>query len=316
MKVEYKQFLSLRAFGVELEVGREIPRSIISNVIKRHSNKKVVISNYVNSVNNDHWVVKTDSSCGKSVDHMGQNEGGYEITSYKASGINDINIISKISSEIKKIGVSVNHNCGYHVHVDVSDFSETEMGNLIGHWICIEDALFASVPERRKFNPYCKRLKSKNTKKISFLNGLEIYNRYKPNVANIRNAVEKRYSLNLLNYYVSTKKPNFKRKTIEFRFPEGTLTPTTVKNFLILFISFVETVKQKNIFPKNLENYELDKILNILGLDHEDNKFYIFDEHLHEARTWFLKRIARYDWTTGQKYKKPAEMMLNKLNKN
>ena len=96
MQVEYKEFASNRFFGVELEVGREIPRSIISNVIKRYSKKKVVISNYVNSVNNNYWVVKTDSSCGKKVDHLGQNEGGYEITSYKASGIEDIKTISNI----------------------------------------------------------------------------------------------------------------------------------------------------------------------------------------------------------------------------
>ena len=102
MQVKYKEFASNRFFGIELEVGREIPRSIISNVIKRYSKKKVVISNYVNSVNNNYWVVKTDSSCGKKVDHLGQNEGGYEITSYKASGIEDVKIMSKISGEIKK----------------------------------------------------------------------------------------------------------------------------------------------------------------------------------------------------------------------
>lgn len=315
MKVEYKQFQSERHFGVELEVGREIPRSVISNVIKKYSDKKVVISNYVNSVNNSHWVVKTDSSCGKNTNHLGQNEGGYEITSYKASGISDIEIISKISSEIKKIGVNVNHNCGYHIHIDVSDFSEADMGSLIGHWVCIEDAFFAAVPERRKFNPYCKRLKAKNTSKHYFENSTEIYNRYKPNVANIRNATEKRYSLNLLNYYVSTKKPSFKRKTIEFRFPEGTLTPTTVKNFIILLINFTETVKQKQTTPKHLTNYKLDQIMNILGIDHDKDKFYIFDKNLFDAKVWFLKRLVRFDWTTDQRYRKPAELLLLKLNK-
>ena len=315
MQVEYKEFASNRFFGVELEVGREIPRSIISNVIKRYSKKKVVISNYVNSVNNNYWVVKTDSSCGKKVDHLGQNEGGYEITSYKASGIEDIKTISNISGEIKKIGVKTNHNCGYHIHVDVSDFSEAEMGNLIGHWLCEEEAFFSSVPERRKFNNYCKKLKLKNINKINFSSSLEIYNKYKPNVANIRNAAEKRYSFNLLNYYVSLKKPNFKRKTVEFRFPEGTLTPSTVENFIIILINFVETVKQKNTFPKILTNYKIDEILNICGLDHDEDKFYIFDRNLFEARKWFLKRLARYDCTFGQDYKNLAESILDKLNK-
>ena len=315
MKVQYKTFDSKRCFGVELEVGREVLRSQISNVIKNNSKRKVVISNYVNSVNNDHWVVKTDSSCGAIVDNNGVNEGGYEITSYKASGIDDINIIKNIAGEIKKIGVKVNHNCGFHVHIDVSDFTEQMMGNLIGHWLCIEEAFFSSVPERRKFNSYCKRLKSKIKYKTKFNTSKENYERFIPLVANIRNAAEKRYSLNILNYYVSLKKPNFKRKTIEFRFPEGTLTPATIKNFIIILISFVEKVKTLDYAPKQISNYSLDKILNICGLDHEANLFYLFDHDLHEARSWFLKRLKRYDISHNTEYKKSAEIMLDKFTK-
>lgn len=111
------------------------------------------------------------------------------------------------------------------------------------------------------------------------------------------------------------KKPNFKRKTVEFRFPEGTLTPSTVENFIIILINFVETVKQKNTFPKILTNYKIDEILNICGLDHDEDKFYIFDRNLFEARKWFLKRLARYDCTFGQDYKNLAESILDKLNK-
>lgn len=317
MKVEYKGFCSQRFFGVELEVGKEIQRSIISSVIKKYSNRKVVISGYTNSINNDKWILKTDSSCGRNVNSNGQNEGGYEITSYKASGIEDIKSIAKISSEIKKIGVKANNNCGYHIHVDVSDYTDEDMGRLIAYWLCIEDGLFASVPERRKYNNYCKKLRSKNqySNNINISDPVSVYNIFKPKVANIRHAQEKRYSLNLLNYYVSTKKPYFKRKTVEFRFPEGTLTSNVVKNFIILLVSFVDIIKSINVMPTELCNFNLNQILQICGLDHKDDKFYIFDTDLFEARKWFLQRLKRYDHSYKRLYKTSASIMIDALMK-
>lgn len=70
MRVQYKTFNSIRNFGVELEVGNEYPRSFISSIIKNTTNMKVNISNYTQSVNNAHWVVKTDASCGKKSEAM------------------------------------------------------------------------------------------------------------------------------------------------------------------------------------------------------------------------------------------------------
>ena len=75
MRVKYKSFNSTRNFGVELEVGNEYPRSFISSIIKNTTNMKVNISNYTQSVNNAHWVVKTYASCGKKIRSNGNLKG-------------------------------------------------------------------------------------------------------------------------------------------------------------------------------------------------------------------------------------------------
>ena len=56
------------------------------------------------------------------------------------------------------------NNCGYHIHINASDFNEEEMGRLISYWLLIEDVFFNMVPFRRTVNKYCKKVKIKNGK--------------------------------------------------------------------------------------------------------------------------------------------------------
>ena len=204
-----KKFDCARNFGVELEVGNEISRSTISSVIKNATKMKVSIANYTQSVNNSHWVVKTDASCGKKVRSNGMNEGGYEIASFVASGIDDAEKIARVAASLKRRKVKSNDNCGYHIHVNVSDFLEEQVGNLVGYWVMIEDILFSAVPFRRTVNKYCKKVK---LKKMSFVGNIEslntgrkLWEHFRPKVLNLRSPTEKRYSLNLLNYFVASK---------------------------------------------------------------------------------------------------------------
>jgi len=311
MRVQYKKFSSTRNFGVELEVGNEYPRSFISNVIKNSTNMKVNISNYTQSVNNSHWVVKTDASCGRRIRSNGINEGGYEIASYVASGIDDINKISKVAHDLKKGGVRANNNCGYHIHVNVSDFNEEEMGRLISYWLLIEDVFFNMVPFRRTVNRYCKKIKIKNNvyeKALKVIkNSLKIWEMYKPKTINIRNPSEKRYSLNLLNFYAASK-TKFKRKTIEFRFPEGTLCHETIKNFIFIFLNFVENMKTTKS-PKS-KTMNIEYFLNICGFS-EDNAFCILDNDLIKTKIWMLKRLIRF--SKVQDYKNQAKKLLVRI---
>ncbi len=311
MCVQYKAFNSTRNFGVELEVGNEYPRSFISSVIKNTTRMKVNISNYTQSVNNAYWVVKTDASCGKKIKTNGINEGGYEIASFVASGIDDVNKISNVARSLKKSGVRANNNCGYHIHINTSDFSEEDMGRLISYWILIEDIFFNMVPFRRTVNRYCKKVKIKNNTYQKALQVIKdsnkIWEMYRPKTFNIRHPNEKRYSLNLLNFYAASK-TKFKRKTIEFRFPEGTLCHETVKNFIFLFLSFVENMKIAK-HPKS-KNMNVDYFLNICGLGSE-KAFCILDHNLIKTKIWILKRLIRF--SKVQEYKNQAKKIISRI---
>lgn len=311
MRVQYKKFSSTRNFGVELEVGNEYPRSFISSLIKNSTNMKVNISNYTQSINNAHWVVKTDASCGRRVRSNGINEGGYEIASYVASGIDDINKISRVAYDLKRGGIRANNNCGYHIHVNVSDFNEEDMGKLISYWLLVEDIFFNMVPFRRTVNRYCKKIKIKNNtyeKALKVINNsLKIWEMYKPRTINIRNPAEKRYSLNLLNFYAASR-TKFKRKTIEFRFPEGTLCHETIKNFIFIFLNFVENMKVAKA-PK-YKTMNIDYFLNICGFS-ANNTFCILDNDLIKTKIWMLKRLVRF--SRVQDYKNQAKKLLVRI---
>jgi hypothetical protein len=311
MLVQYKTFNSTRNFGVELEVGNEYPRGFISNIIKNTTNMKVNISNYTQSVNNAHWVVKTDASCGRRVKSNGINEGGYEIASFVASGIEDIEKISKVAHNLKRSGVRANNNCGYHIHINASDFNEEEMGQLISYWLLIEDVFFNMVPFRRTVNRYCKKVKIKNNNYKNAMsvikNSMKIWEMYRPKTINIRNPTEKRYSLNLLNYFVASK-TKFKRKTIEFRFPEGTLCQETIKNFIFILLSFVENMK--SIKPPKSKNMNIEFFFNICGFG-DGKSLCILDHDLIKTKIWVLKRLIRF--SKVHEYKNQAKKLLTRI---
>lgn len=313
MRVKYKTFDSTRNFGVELEVGNEYPRSFISSIIKNYTNMKVNISNYTQSVNNEHWVVKTDASCGRKTRSNGINEGGYEIASFVASGTSDIEKIAKVAHGLKRGGIRANNNCGYHIHVNVADFTENDMGKLISYWLLIEDVFFNIVPFRRTVNRYCKKVKIKNNNFEKAMNAIKekdiskIWELYKPRTINIRNPAEKRYSLNLLNFYAATK-TKFKRKTIEFRFPEGTLCQETVKNFIFILLSFVENTRQ--LGNPRYKNMNVETFFDICGLS-SDKFLYILDNNLIKTKVWILKRLIRYSRVS--EYKNQAKKILTRI---
>jgi len=54
-----------------------------------------------------------------------------------------------------------------------------------------------------------------------------------------------------VNFYNSLHNKTDIRKTVEFRCPEGTVSGKDAKCWIILFVNFVDYVKNKKIFPLN-----------------------------------------------------------------
>lgn len=298
MNVNFQKFSTMRNFGIELEIGNEVSLPTIATVINNFSPYPLRSNLYKHSVNNKFWDLKLDGSCGKITDCYGINEGGYEIASFKASGAKQLRHISKTAKCIKKTGAKTNENCGLHIHVDVQDFNEHDMGKLIACWLCVEKAVLLATPRRRRTNKYCLPLGTDNgglaipsEKEIDFI---EVWNRFKPTNTSCHNNVYRRRTLNVLNWYRSTKVKNFKRSTVEFRFPEGTLVEANIKNWTILLVNFVHRIKTEMKRFAWAKKPELEDILFILGLGHNQNSFNILSDSLRETKIWFLRRLIRY----------------------
>ena len=291
---QFKRFSSNRYFGVELEVGPEVSRANIAIFIKEASFKPVRVpagKGWAQSLNNDFWHVKYDSTCGpfgKYLDH------GWEIASYKASGYQDLQHIGKVANHLKHCGLKVNDNCGLHVHVDVGDFEPDRLGLLLANWFKIESILMQCVDAERRTKIYCRPLVS-CVKKLSLLrryDSLEFWNMICPTDLSIHENNQKQVSLNLVNYARSRCRKNFNRSTIEFRFPEGTLDGENIRNWVQIFVSFVDNYKTLTM-PNNLKSVDVETTLNILGLS-SSSDFYILSRTLYNAKVWFLKRLIQH----------------------
>jgi len=283
-----------------MEFGNEIPLREIEICIQANSSMPLKTKYYKQSVNNNNWDLKLDGSCGKKIDQYGMNEGGFELSSFKARGVKQMQHIAKMAKCLKRLGVKVNKNCGFHVHVDVSDFDEFRMGMLIANWISIEEIILQTVPSNRRYNKFCFPLKSHGMPNGgNYLSPEELWHFYKPKTTSLT-STERRRSLNLVNYFRFKNLKNFKRSTVEFRFPEGTLVEDNIKNWIRFLVNFVcntpqdcDLTKEKNLLSKNLKD-----ALFILGLGSNKTNFTILSQGLLDTKIWFLKRLCRYAYNT------------------
>jgi hypothetical protein len=304
MELKNLKFDTNRCFGVEIEVGKEVNRDLIINFIKSNTHRYVKKSFYRPTINNSYWDVKHDGSCGAKYIN-GINEGGFEINSYKASGVYQLKDICYVISKLKTIGVKVNSNCGFHVHVEVSDFDTDDVGTLLNNWIYVENMIFSCVPKKRKDNKYCQRIAfDYNLSKDDFKKPIDFWNLYKPKTTTLNNFDRKR-SLNINNYYRSISLKKFNRKTIEFRFMESTLCEKNIKNWVRFLVHFVGFCKnRKKIFHGPFIN-DVEEFLNSVGLGGLNNGWCL-SPGLLETRKWVLQRLSRH----GTIFKKEAKLIL------
>jgi len=285
-EVEFVRFNSYRNFGVEIEVGNEVcPDKIAYSIIKSSHCKDVKVFDWNQSINNSDWHVKGDASCG-----MGE-EGGWEIASYVGSGYLDALDISKTASFLKvKPGAKINRNCGLHVHVNVEDFSVTNMAILLAYWMKIENTLSFAVPAWRVDGVFCQSINKLQTHyKRSEYSPYYFWNINRPRNLSAHDNFYKMFTLNLVNYE-SSLQGLIDRKTVEFRMPEGTLNESDIINWIRLFVTFVDNCKKKLHMPSNTISVSLSETLNILGLSHKE-KFYILSKGMFKTKSWLLRRI-------------------------
>jgi hypothetical protein len=299
-QISYKHFRNNRRFGTELEFGKTVSKSKVVKTIQEFSNYKVKSIGHVASRGNNLWHVKTDCTCGAD------GYGGWEVASFVGKNHRDIIHIGGAAKALKDSGAEVNRNCGLHVHVEIADFEKRDIGVLLACWLKIEKIMRLAVSKKRYLD-YCRLIKLETDWKWlghyygKYYSPQDLYDLYMPN--NRDDVDEFRYrAINIVNYYKGLRNKSYKRKTVEYRLPEGTLEENDVVNWLRLYVNFTGTVKTAQM-PSNIEDASIEEAMGYLGLYHENDKFYIFSSALNKTRIWFLKRIInRLDLTKKLSY--------------
>jgi hypothetical protein len=294
--VKFKKFYTRRSFGVELEFGRKAMQSRIAKLIRESSAVPVkaprTFGGWAQSVNNDYWHVKSDITC------------GWEVASFKAKGLEDLTHIGEVADYLAEHEIPITDDCGFHIHAEVDDFLWIkQMAALTAYWYKIEPVMIQATPEERLWNGYCCPLTELHPIE-EFASGKQIqpipfWTIMCPQNISVHNNDSKCVTLNLINFVKALCYPNYKRKTIELRLPEATLDGNAIKNWVMLFLNFIENVKTLPM-PKTLCRASLGYTLQLLGLSGEQ-EFYILSKGLQELKVWFLKRILKYSRKQGTK---------------
>lgn len=274
-----------RNFGIELEIGNEKSQEYVESIVKSNSLQKVVTTTkWAQSINNNFWHIKYDSTCGikgKPIDH------GWEIASFKACGESDLIHICDVAKHLSDGECKVNTNCGLHIHADVSDFSIHAMGSLLNRWLKIEKYLLNMAPMNRRNNSHCKPLFNKLCiKNIKQSTAENTWNLLKPTMFKVHNNNQKRYTLNLINYakFIKFNKKST-RATIELRLPEGTLDYENIYNWTYFYLNFIN-FSLKNPCLNNLTYIsDIDSFFKTSGLN--------FSKNLN-IKCWFEKRLKDF----------------------
>lgn len=228
-----------RKFGIELEflgIGRNDVESIVSKAFKEAgSNETIESYDYEEhtEAGYDHWHCTTDGSL-----------PNYDDCTELVSRVMDSNsdedwkVMRVALDALNAEGADVANSTGLHVHVDVSDLSETQIMRIVSAYREYEDNIdrIVGVNRRADTNSYCyslRRIDSSafQTRSVESFNNVGLDN-------------EKYWKLNTIPYGDIN--------TIEFRQHDGTLNYYRIKNWVRFCVEFVEHFKKE---PKKITNF-------------------------------------------------------------
>ena len=304
MNVTYLPFASKRRFGVEIEINRDLSPEYLVQIVNQALGKPKcsAIHWHFTCGNTQAWYVKPDSSCG-DLGNKSKDGGGYEVVSAVGKGVRHLKRVESVAQALLVGGAVTNQHCGFHCHVEIKDFTQSQAAILLAYWCKIESIISHMVPSHRLKTHHCK-LFTRNKKKFPNVKKAKCWEDFW-DVMQLRNlgADAKRTSLTLVNWQRTNSSSDswhsFDRPTAELRLPEGSVIAHDLKNWTRLFIHFVETASTR-FFPGNVNASSFDETLEILGLRHRDS-FAILSPGLYETKVWLLQRLYQYARSTSLK---------------
>lgn len=291
---------SYRRYGVEVELNTttgiikrwdidacETPDGSeeVAYLVSKATRERAYIQGWHHTHNNNHWIIKSDRSC------------GIEVCSPILKGWLGLKKIVRVIDFFNKSQMSADDKCSLHVHVNIGDLDKTQLATVIAYWIKCEHIFMDAMPDSRKMNRYCQFIGMSDLFSHEF--------RMNPNDLINRVSSVKYYTLNAYHLQKGggLGSHNTRRPTIEFRIAENNvcIDPWEAKNWIRLCLHFVECTKDLGL-P---EDYRRDDpSTGLLWLDAPDLfRILRFDEELSpglcQVRSWFLERLNRYGYNTS-----------------
>lgn len=277
----------LLPFGAEIEINSfdlknrpEAHQSVplgsyeVAFLVNEVTKGRVSVSKWCNNHNNNHWVVKPDSSC------------GMEVCSPVLKGWFGAEAISHVVDRMSKDKrIRSDSRCSFHVHFDVSSLSSQELLAVICWWIKLENFFMDAVPSKRKANPYCRMIAQSNV-----IN--DVSQSFDLNFLVERLGVSKYYTLNTFHYY------NKRRKTIEFRIMDNSccLSQNDSLNWVALLHHFINRSLDYGAPPQFVEGNPfsgyswLDPIDAFVFLGFMDE----LPRRIRCIRSWLVDRLVKH----------------------
>lgn len=175
------------------------------------------------------WDVKVDSSC------------GFEVVSpaltLDAAGHNDQ--LRAVVNGVRAMQPQLGTNCGFHVHIDVSDFSWRDLQKLLILWTRYEPFFFEMQPPSRHGNSFCARVRN-GWNETAATSWTELLTTTTERTFRQRVMGLPRYrALNLTHFFASGR--------VEFRLGAATMNYSTVRHWAMTLLALVGRVKAEGL---------------------------------------------------------------------
>lgn len=176
--------------------------------------------------------------------------------------IRGVNAINNITTNCGKIKGKINSNCGFHIHLDMTQESEENVKKFVLTAVGMEDFIFSIVSKSRQDNRYCCKMKNTISNLIS--NPLDIFN-YGEYVCED----DKKYKYDDTRYNWVNIHSFYYRGTIEIRCHQGTNNPEKILNWAELWLKTADwSMKQDISFIEKMcvKPEFADMVLDSIGL--------------------------------------------------
>ena len=185
------------------------------------------------------WEAKTDSTA-----RHAEGGAGYEIASralHGDAGLKELEFYCTVLTRMAKANNwKVHKGCGFHVHIDTSDYSMDDLRRLVRMVMHYESAFFCLNAPSRIGNNYTRSVRGMELENYEILAGLRGEDTDSTRRELLNSIARRRdhfryFGMNLTHFIVSGR--------IEFRYGSGTLNARKAAGWVNLLVSLVEKAK-------------------------------------------------------------------------